>query len=190
MTPFDLLFIALVLTTVGVALSCLVSILRGRGDRARRRFARWGLGALVYMGVVVAVGLITPRRVVSMGDEQCSDDWCIAVQDAARTTDSTIAVTFWVSSRALRVTQRERYVVAYLRDGNGRRYDPEPAAGEPPFDVALGPGVSVSTRRTFRVPPGAARLGVIITREGDIPFPRCCIIGAGPFHKDPVVPLP
>jgi hypothetical protein len=40
------------------------------------------------------------------------------------------------------------------------------------------------------VPRNTPGLGLIVTREGDIPFPRCCIIGTGIFHKDPMVPLP
>ena len=189
-TLFDLVFILLFLTAVVVLVSCLVSVMLGRRERAARRLRTLGFAAAVYMGIVIGVSLLAPRAVVAVGEDQCSDDWCIAVQEATHPGDSAIAVTFRLASRALRVTQRERFVVAYLRDGAGRRYDASPAPDQPGFDVELGPGAYVNTRRVFRIPPGASGLGVIITREGDIPFPRCCIIGTGLFHKDPIVPIP
>jgi len=192
MTLFDLLFILMFLTGLVVLVSCVVSALRGRGAQAGRRLRTLGVAVLIYMGIVVGVSLLTPRRVLAVGEDQCSDDWCIAVQGATRTGDSAIAVTFRIASRALRVTQRERFVVVYLRDSVGRRYDPDPdpAPGQPAFDVELGPGAFVNTQRVFGVPRQAAGLGVVVTRAGDIPFPRCCIIGTGLFHKDPVVPIP
>jgi len=44
-----------------------------------------------------------------------------------------------------------------------------PSADEPPFDRRLDPG------------------GVVIGREGDFAFPRCCILGEGLFKRWPVV---
>lgn len=190
MTPFDLLFILLFLTAVGVLVSAVVSALGGQRARAGRRLRTLAVAALIYMGIVTAVSLLTPRHALAFGEDQCSDDWCIAVQAATRVGDSAIRVTFRVASRARRVTQRERFVVAYLRDADGRRYDPDPAPQQPAFDVALAPGEMVNTERLFRVPPHATGLGVIVTREGDVPFPRCCIIGTGLLYKDPVVPIP
>ncbi len=189
MTPFDLLFLLLLFTAVGVLVSSLVTALRGQRGRALRRLRALALAVICYMVIVTGVSLVTPRAVVAFGEDQCSDDWCIAVQGATRSEDGAVAVTFRVASRARRVTQRERFVVAYLRDSSGRRYDPDPAPGQPPFDVALAPGEFVSTQRVFRVPSAASGLGVVITREGDVPFPRCCIIGSGVFHKDPIVPI-
>lgn len=190
MTWFDLLFIALLFGAVGELVSALVAALRGNHATASRRLRTFALAAVGYMALVAIVSLVTPRAEVAVGEPQCSDDWCIAVQGATPRGDSAIAVTFHLSSRARRVTQRERFVVVYLRDSTGRRYDPGPAPDQPPFDVALGPGASINSERVFRVSPGARGLGVIVTREGDVPFPRCCIIGTGIFHKDPIVVLP
>jgi hypothetical protein len=190
MTLFDLLFILLFLTGIVVLVSALVTALRGHGAAALRRLRTLALAALVYMAIVAAVSLALPRAEVAAGENQCSDDWCIAVDDARQLTDSSTVVTLRLSSRARRVTQRERFVVVYLRDSGGRRYDPDPAPDQPPFDVALAPGAMVLTKRVFRVPRNTRGLGVIVTREGDIPFPRCCIIGTGIFHKEPIVALP
>ena len=190
MTLFDLLFIVLFLMGVVVLVSALVTALRGHGAAALRQLRTLALVTLAYMAIVAAVSLVMPRSEVAVGENQCSDDWCIAVDDAKPLDDSSAVVTFRVSSRARRVTQRERFVVVYLRDSVGRRYDPDPAPDQPPFDVELLPGAKVLTKRVFRVPRNTRGLGVIITRAGDVPFPRCCIIGTGIFHKEPIVALP
>ena len=190
MTLFDVLFILLFLTALAVLFSCLVSALRGQRARAGRRLRSLGVAVLMYLALVAGVSLLTPRRVLALGADQCSDDWCIAVQAATRADDTTRAVTFRLTSRARRVMQRERFVVVYLHNSDGRRFNPEPSPEQPPFDVDLAPGASVLTTRRFRVPRNARGLGVIVTREGDVPFPRCCIIGTGILHKDAIVLLP
>jgi hypothetical protein len=81
------------------------------------------------MGIVVVTSLLSPRRVVTLGEVQCSDDWCISVTSIMPVTtadDTVIEVVFRLSSRARRVPQRERFVVAYVLDGEGRRYEAEP----------------------------------------------------------------
>lgn len=190
MTLFDLLFIVLFLTALGVLAAALIAALRGRPDRALRRLRRLGLGALLYMIVVTVVSVFSPRRVVALGEDQCSDDWCIAVTDIARTGTGafdTYKVAFRLSSRARRVTQRERFVVAYMRDSAGERYDASPGQGEPPFDASLAAGASILTSRSFAVRAHAVGLGVVVAREGGFGFPRCCIIGEGLFHKPPII---
>jgi len=189
-TPFDVVFILLFLTAVAVLVSALVTALRGHRAAALRRLRTLALATLAYMAIVAVTSLLARRAEFAVGERQCSDDWCIAVSDAGPLSDTTIRVTFQLSSRARRVTQRERFVVAYLRDSAGHRYDPDPAPDQQPFDVPLGPGESVGTERVFRVSRNAHGLGVVVTREGDVPFPRCCIIGTGIFHKDAIVALP
>ena len=75
--------------------------------------ARLGAAAAAYLVVVIAVSAFSPQRVLRLGDDQCADDWCIAVQGvrcdrtgAGRVYD----VTFRLASRARRVAHRERFV--------------------------------------------------------------------------------
>ena len=185
-----MVFILLFLTAVGVLVSALVTAVRGNRAAALRRLRTLALATLAYLAIVAVTSLLAPRAEFAVGERQCSDDWCIAVSDARSPSDTTILVFFQLTSRARRVTQRERFVVTYLLDSASLRYDPDPAPDQPPFDVPLGPGESVATKRLFRVSRNARGLGVVVTREGDIPFPRCCIIGTGIFHKDPIVVLP
>jgi len=179
-TFFDLLFLALVLAGGGALVAAALAVARGRRVTALIILRRLGLAAAAYLGLVVVVSLASPRRVVRIGDDQCSDDWCIAVTDVRRSSGpagASYEVTFRLAGRARRVAQRERGVRVYLRDGRGRRYDPDPAVADVPFDVRLEPLQQVTTTRVFGMPADAPAVGLVVSWGGGIPFPRCCIIG-------------
>ena len=189
MTLFDLLFILVFFTTVVGLFTALVTTLRGRRGRALWQLRVLGAGVAVYMGIVVVTSLLSPRRVLAIGEPQCSDDWCITLTNISPTPigdDDMYQAVFEISSRARRVPQRERFVVAFMLDGAGLRYEAEPSQGVPPFDTELLPGEYIATPRFFQVPRGATDLGVVVAREGDFGVPRCCIIGLGPFYKPPI----
>jgi len=179
MSIFDLVFLAAALATAGSLLAAAVAAVRGRLAASRRVLRRLALGAGVYLVVLVAVSLFTPGRVLAIGEDNCSDDWCVAVTGVSPPSgseDHSLVVTFRLTSRARRVTQREHGVLAYVRDSAGHRIDAQPAAGEAPFDIALGPGDKVETTRHFSLSPDAAPAEIVLTRAG-LPFPGCLIIG-------------
>jgi hypothetical protein len=180
MTLFDLLFLVLFLTAGVVLMVAVAAAVRGRRGAAMTWLRRLGLGAGAYFGVVVIVSLASPQRVLGIGDDRCSDDWCIAVTDVRRTPVAagiSYEVTFRLSSRARRVAQRERGVRVYLRDDHGHRHDPNPAAAEVPFDVRLEPLQQVTATRVFTMPADTPAVGLVVAFGGDLPFPGCCIIG-------------
>ena len=192
MTIFDLLFAALVLTGLGVLIVAAVAALRGRRARALVLVRRVGIVAALYFGVLAVVSAATPQRYVRVGDDQCSDDWCIAVQSVRRdslATEAQYDVTLRLSSRARRVSQREQAVSVYLRDVTGRRYAPFADAGAIPFDTLLTPGQAVLVGRRFAVPRQASIVGLVVAREGWGRFPGCCIIGdeGSLFHRRTIV---
>jgi hypothetical protein len=192
-TIYDLLFVVLFLTGAGTLLTAAVAALRGHPGTARVLLRRLGLGAVIYLGIVAAVSLISPQRFLELGDEQCADDWCIAATAVHRSPGAAAVayeVTFRISSRARRVAQRERGVAVYLRDRHGRRYAPAPGAGIP-FDMRLEPGQQVTTARVFALPAGVTDLGLVIVRGSGSPFPGCCIIGdeSSLLHKRTIVRL-
>jgi hypothetical protein len=194
MSIYDLLFLALFLGAIAALIAAGVAAVRGNRAGSLVALRRLGLSALAYLGVVAIVSLASPRRFVAIGDEQCSDDWCLVVTGVQRSQVSagvSYKVAFRILSRARRVTQREQGVVVYLRDGRGQRYDPDPRIAGLPFDARLEPLQQVSTVRDFVVPTAASDVGLVVAREGGIPFPRCCIIGdAGSLlHKSAVVRL-
>jgi hypothetical protein len=192
MQIFDLLFIILFLSSVVAIVLALVAA--ARGDRSRARtIVRGSVVVLVaYVVVVGIVGLASPQHVISLGTDQCSDDWCIVADSVHREADrggTAYTVGLRLSSRARRVAQRERFVVVYLRDADGRRFDPVPDAAAVPFDTLLQAGETIRAVRRFVVPTGARVVGLVVAREGGLRFPGCCIIGdEGSFlHKRTMV---
>jgi hypothetical protein len=179
---FDLVLIASVLLSLVTLLLAAGLAVTGRFRVAGRVVRAWGLAVAVYLAIVMIVSLFTRPRALAIGEDACFDDWCIAVERIDRGPQR-CAVGFRVSSRARRISQRERHLVVYLRDDHGQRHEAEPVAAGEAFDVLLGPGQSIHTTRTFDVPADAAVRGqLVITHEGGFPI-AWFIIGEGPFHK-------
>ena len=191
MSIFDLLFIALFFASVATLLTVAVLAITGRRTQALRILRRYAICLVIYLSIVFIVAFVTPRRIVSPGANRCFDDWCIAVERSVRAGIS-CTVTFRLSSEARRVTQREKNIAVYLTDDRDRRFDPQPAPSEIPFDVSLAPGQAVETTRTFLIPSDARSLGVVIYHQGPYCFPGCFIIGeeGNPLRKRAIVPLP
>jgi hypothetical protein len=194
MTLFDLLFALLFLTGLASLVVASVAALRGRRARALAILRRTGLVAALYFAVLILVSALSPQRFVGVGDDQCSDDWCIAVQSVRRDTipaGERYDVTFRLSSRARRVAQRERFVSVYLRDESGRRDLPVSDASDIPFDTLLGPGQTATVTRRFVVPAQTPIVGLVVAREGGGRFPGCCIVGdeGSLFHRRTIVKL-
>jgi hypothetical protein len=188
MTIFDLILIASFLATVVVLVLVLIAAIRGRWSMLRNLLIGWGVFAAVYFGALVAISLATPQRLMSVGENRCWDDWCIAVtkvQRATITEGALLTVTLRMSSSAKRVTQRENGLSVYLIDDRGRRYEPVPAASAKPFDVPLGPGDSAEAERVFQVPADSHGIGLGFAHAG----PGRFIIGDdGSFlHKPTIV---
>jgi len=145
------------------------------------------------MGVVVLTSLFWPRRVLNLRDPQCSDDWCISVENVNRTLtrpNISCTVTLRLSSRARRISQRENGVVVYLTDSSGQRYDPAPDPSAVPFNVTLQPQQSIATTRVFEVPAEAREVGLVITREGGFPIGWFIVGYETWFGKPTIVRLP
>jgi hypothetical protein len=179
MTPFDLLFIVLALAAAGSLVVAAGAAVTGHRRTAGKILRRLAGAAATYLAVVYAVALASSARVLALGEDECSDDWCIAVTDVREvpnSAESTYDVTFRLLSRARRASQRERGVLVYMRDAGGRRYVGESGPAAAPFDVQLGPSETVTTHRRFFLPQGATARDIVLT-HGGIPFPGCCIIG-------------
>jgi hypothetical protein len=192
MSIFDLLFIVMVLTTIVALLVAAVQAVRGRGRRAVAILLRLGVFAVAYLGVVILVSLISPRRVVTVGDDLCWDDWCLAVSNVQQTSAAAgvrYVVTFRVSSRARGRAQRGRGSYVYLMDDRGRCYDPVPDHTAVRFDVLLQPQEAVDVTRAFELPADAHDPVCVMSHGGG--FPGWLIIGdsGSLFHKRTVVRL-
>jgi hypothetical protein len=194
MTLFDLLFLILFLACVGTLFVAGIAALRGRSARSLMILRRLGIVVALYLGAVILVSALSPQRFSMIGTDQCSDDWCIAVQAVHRdTTGAAVAydVAFRLSSKARRVAQRERFVVVYLRDERGNRYAPLADGAAVPFDTLLQPAETVAAVRRFLVPADATIAGLVIARAGGGWFPGCCIIGdqGSLLHRRTIIKL-
>lgn len=195
MTLADLLFAALFLVAIGTLIAAAVAALRGRRRRARTALTRLAAGVALYFAAVIIVSAATPQRYRAAADGECSDDWCISVQDARRTQAGPTVqydVAFLLRSRALRVNQRERFVTVLLRDANGHLYPARPDPAAVPFDTLLHPGEAIVARRQFAVPATDSIAGVVVARPGAGRFPGCCVIGDDEsiLHKRTIITLP
>jgi hypothetical protein len=188
MNVFDLLFLALALTTlIALAVAAALAIGRRRGP-ALRILRRLAFGALVYFGVVIAVSFVAPRRVFHLGEDQCFDDWCIAATSFAAGASSYL-VNLRISSRARRVSQSELNLAVYLTDRANHRYDSAPEPSDIPLSTLLAPGESVHLTRQFPVPASARDLNLVIKHEGGFPI-GWFIVGYDTwFRQQPLVLL-
>jgi hypothetical protein len=189
---FDLLFILLFLLGVATLLRAASFVLRRQFARARGVLWRLFLCVCAYMLIVVVVSLCLPRRIIKLGEAQCFDDWCVAVTAASKAPQGNLVrynVALELSSRALRVPQREQHIVLYLTDRRGRRYDPQPDPTDAPFDVLLQPQQAATASRTFLLPADASNVNAAVAHEGGFPI-GWFIIGYDTwFHKPPLVDL-
>ena len=194
MTVSDLVFLLVFVSSIAMLVGAAIAFARGRRARAGILARRLAVIVGAYIVVVIVVGLASPQRFAPLGAEQCSDDWCIVADSVRRdTTSAAVAYTveFRLVSRARGVAQREQFVVAYVRTGDGRRIDASPDHAAVPFDTLLRAGETIRATRRFVVPLAARGAGLIVAREGGFAFPRCCIIGNDDsmFHKPTVVRL-
>lgn len=192
---FELLFIVVVLGSVAALGVAVVQAFRGRPRRSIVLVTMVCLCLAIYIGIVILVSLVSPQRMLGIGDARCSDDWCIAVVAVTRSPvpgGMEYSIAFRLSSRARGVPQRENGVVVYLVDGTGGRYLAEPDPGAVPFNVTLQPGQAVTANRRFRVLGEKDILGVVVGREGSNAIPGRFTIGddGSLFRRPPIVRIP
>jgi hypothetical protein len=165
---------------------------RGRSRSASRVLGVLAASLAIYFAICCLSTVLTPRRVLTIGDPQCFDDWCIELSGATKTTAGSL-VTYQTSirifSRAQRVAQRENGGVLYLEDDRGVRYAELPNSSDTPTNVLLQAGESVTLTRSFQLPATAHVAGFVFTHSG---FPiGWFVIGEGQslFHKEPITRL-
>jgi len=192
MTLFDLLFLVVMFRGLLILTFAVTAAVRGRRARALALLRGLAVGAVAYVGIVYLATAFSKQVILQVGDPQCSDDWCIAVDRVQKTPQGAVAIyeiTLRIFSRARRVAQRE--LVArdvYLVDSQWRRYDPTLGGTEAPLNTLLQPGESVTASRRFEVPASAHNIGLMVDRTSILPF--CVIVGeCEAFHKGALVRL-
>ena len=115
----------------------------------------------VYFGGVMLVSLLSPQRIVTVGDSYCMDIWCIAIEQVTptrREQDTLYKVDVRIFSDANTVRTSAKGATVYLVDERGRRFDLVNDASVIPFDATLDPHESINTTLTFAVAPDAEHL--------------------------------
>jgi len=191
-TVFDLLFLTLLFTAIVTLIAAAVSAFQGKRKRAFSTLRNIVFCAAAYIGLVYVVTAFSKQVVHRLGDSQCSDDWCIAVDGVDRTSGDTrtnYEVTLRIFSRARGRAQRENIATdVYLVDSHWNRYDPILDGTEVPLNTLLQPLESVSTRRRFELPKDARPIGLKIGHRTGVPI--CLIIReCEAFHKGEIIRL-
>jgi hypothetical protein len=209
MTIFDLVFLG---SVVGCGLALIVALLalvRRRWSAARRTLIGLSCYLLLYALALVSVAALSPQRALTMGQERCFDDWCLAATHAAQQPAVGVAplvvtaqgrfvvVTVRVTSHAKAISQRALDVQLYLLDGAGRRYDAS-SAGQRALDAAdqsghplaseLAPSGSFTHTVVFDIPTDAGPLALVVSHGA---FPGAIIIGSDQsvFHRPTIIRL-
>jgi hypothetical protein len=203
-TPLDLLFLASALFVAVTLVLIVYRLVRGHRDSAARTMGILIAYVAIYLAILISVSLVTPQKVLAIGEERCFDEWCITVTGVSRESrigDATAQGVFEivnakVSSHSHGRRQREVGVRTYLLDALGHRFDIAAAgqreleragqAGQP-IETFVDPGGSFETRLVYDVPAGTSELGFVKTGAG----PGSLIIGDSDsfFHQPTIVRL-
>jgi hypothetical protein len=133
----------------------------------------------------MALAALAKQQPLGVGDPQCVDNWCLAVERAESKSGLNETreydVTLCIFSRAERTVisfgahaAEDLWTNVYLVDGQGTRYDPQPHQSEIPLNIVLNPGQAVRTRRVFDLPANARNIGLLVDRGS---FGMCPMIG-------------
>jgi hypothetical protein len=200
MTVRELLLIALVgWTAIGVV-GVLIALVRRERARVRKGLI-WLVGVwVVYLGVLVTVSIVQPRRVVPMGQDQCYDEMCFAVMgvdEVPRYLGLTgvgdrsrlVRVTVRVTNRGRGKAESEGLIRAYLVDGQGRRWEESRGVNGNRLTGRVEAGGTMVSEPVFKVAGDATGLGLVFTHGRW--QPGVLVIGASDslWHKRTVVLL-
>jgi hypothetical protein len=127
----------------------------------------------VYTLAVIAVSLMTPQKIVQVGESYCEDLWCIGIDGVSPKPlgqEIVYKVDVHIFSDAHRVPTSATGVSLYLMDERGRRFPLVYDLSAIPFDTTLYPGQSIKTSLTFITTPDAQQLFLTGDTPREPPF--------------------
>ena len=154
-----ILWLAVVLASLGSFLVALVCFSDGKRAAAGRIVKAWGICAGIYGAALLTVGFLPRTSVLKTGTPYCDDDLCMSVTGVNKdpAPDQTrYRLDVRLSSRANRGPRSAKGALVYLADHRRQEFFPV-SASPVPFDTAVDPGQSVDTSLTFEVPPGSGK---------------------------------
>lgn len=135
--------------------------LAGKTRQAAKALLAAAALVAAYTLAVIAASLLTPRRIVEVGDSYCVDIWCIGIDRVTPTRrgdETSYRLDALIFSDATRVKTSAAGASLFLVDERGRRFPLVPDPASVPFDVSLDPRESVHTSLTFVAPTNARQL--------------------------------
>ena len=188
---FELFFLAILLTSLGIAVAAVIAVFRGRWSAALSRAKLLLLLDAAYLALVFCISLLSPCPVLSAGDLECFDDWCVSAQRVEyrselgthRAKGQFALVHLKVVSQARRVYQSEKLAKVEIRGDDGTWRAPPPDAQgylsadvgvQPSLTRRVGPGESFSTVLVFDVPLNTRQIALRMNHGNG---PSCFIIG-------------
>jgi len=75
MMIFDLVLILLVLATVGTLIAVVALLLLGQIKLVKKFSPFYGVGLLLYFGILIIVSTTFPQHKIALGDYWCFNDW-------------------------------------------------------------------------------------------------------------------
>jgi hypothetical protein len=180
-------------STPGALLEFLVLMIMapvGLGALASAR-ARWLFAGIAasYLAAILAVSLLTPRTIVSIGDSYCWDLWCVGIQNV-KTTPQGENVLYTAEVSMFADTDRPQHIPAeqakqffYAVNEQGRRFPIIRDSSLVNADVTINSGESVKSSLAFLAPANARKLYL----TGDIKAPLWVRLyfasDLNPFHR-------
>jgi hypothetical protein len=106
----------------------------------------------VYVFAIITTSLLSPQKIINIGDSYCEDIWCIGVeavsaQPQGQNVQYNVAVRIFSDANHTKVSAKGASL--YLLDEHGRRFNLVSDPAVVPFDMTLNPRQSINTTLTF-----------------------------------------
>lgn len=146
-----------------------------------------------YVGLVVVVSLLTPQKIVSMGDSYCWDLWCVEIQSVSAAPSGPNSLytaqvrIFTDSNHVQNVPVDWAKQVLCIRDERGHYFPILPNLSLAGADVALEPGQSIRSSLAFLTPADAGKL-YLSSHIAAPPWVRLSFASdLNPFHRPTIL---
>ncbi len=207
----ELVFILAFLSLAGSLLAALISALRGRRKKALSLATACAASSAIYMTVLITVAILSPQRVLAVGEDHCFDDWCIAVsgftvapqvgesEKLVKAEGKFYVVTLRLSNRARGREQRAGSVAVHLLDQRlhvhdvsirGQRAFESEHGVAAPLTSTIAVGQFIDTVQVFDLPTDSAEVSLTVEHPVG-PSPGLFVIGdeSSLLHRPTIVRL-
>jgi hypothetical protein len=168
MNGWEYLALTLKLWTLVGVIGLTISVIR------RERNKLWqGVGSLVgvwvvYLAVLYVVSYRQPEQRVAMGQPACFDAMCFTVERVEEIPGFPPQENVRLARVTVRVTNKgkkeaQEQVRAYLRDAQGRQWEPSNAVSGNPLNERVLPGGTIVSEPVFQLAEDATGLSLVLT---------------------------